>query len=357
VFNPGETWIFECTKFVDSCTTAPFNLITNFATSSTTVADPFGDKTVEDEASNNVTVACLDPSTELTKTSDRTFVNPGETITYTYLEENNGNVSLNPPTLADDTCSPVTPVLSVGFNVGDANQDNVFDPGETWQFTCTYIPADCTEDPIVNTATSSTTVVGFPTKPVPDEEASTSVDCEVIIDSDGDGIEDSIDTEPQTPSAIFDDGFSSGQVTSGQEFLTITDVDGPGISIAATGPATVSACGISSISFVAGEVTVICSSVTIEVISGTVEVEFTADDGTTATTTLDTGDNVTFDSQTVTITNNGVNAVDVIVNGETTNIGGGESKTIIVDSDDDDDDEDDDDDDEDDDDDDEDDDD
>jgi len=46
-------------------------------------------------------------------------------------------------------------------------------------------------------------------------------------------------------------------------------------------------------------------SVTIDVISGPVEVGFTGDDGTEGTTTLDTSGIVTFDSEAVTVTNNG----------------------------------------------------
>jgi len=147
-------------------------------------------------------------------------------------------------------------------------------------------------------------------------------------DDDNDGIEDNIDTAPLTSSTIFDDGFSNGEVTSGQEFLTITDVLGPGISIAATGNASVSACGISSISFVAGEVTVICSSVTIDVISGAVDVEFTGDDGTTATTTLNIGDNVTFDAVALTVTNNGAVDVVITVNGDTITVSQGQTQEL-----------------------------
>ena len=37
-----------------------------------------------------------------------------------------------PGDLGDDF--DATPVLLGGFNIGDANQNNKFDPGETWEF-------------------------------------------------------------------------------------------------------------------------------------------------------------------------------------------------------------------------------
>jgi len=151
ILEPSETWVFTCTKFVESCSnTNGFNLITNFATSSTTVA--VGNKTVDDETSNNVTVACIIASTELTKTSDRTFVNLNETILYTIFEKNTGNVNLNPPQVVDDNCD-AQPV----FTGGD-DSDGIFEPSETWVFTCTKFVESCPAEPfITNTATSSTT--------------------------------------------------------------------------------------------------------------------------------------------------------------------------------------------------------
>jgi len=78
-------------------------------------------------------VACLDPSTELTKSADRTFVNPGETILYTITEKNTGNVDLAFPTIVDNVCDAGT---LVGPTSGD-DGDNILEVGETWTFTCT----------------------------------------------------------------------------------------------------------------------------------------------------------------------------------------------------------------------------
>jgi hypothetical protein len=44
-------------------------------------------------------------------------------------------VTLHDPTVSDTATSGVTAQQSGGFNVGDTNNDLLFDPGETWAFT------------------------------------------------------------------------------------------------------------------------------------------------------------------------------------------------------------------------------
>ena len=162
-------------------------------------------------------------------------------------------------------------------------------------------------------------------------------------DADGDGIADLIDTE----STIFSDDFmdaatTSGTITSrGDQILTITDEPDPdGVRITAdpaggaTQAATVSVCGGSSIvTLIPGdEVVVTCGSVTIEVISGQVEIMFVADDGTLATTILDAGDSLIFEPDTFTITAPSTNShvVGVVVAGEEFSLAPGESKTFVI---------------------------
>jgi hypothetical protein len=71
------------------------------------------------------------PSTKLSKTPSATEIVSGDSVTYTYVEENDGNVSLNDPSVTDDKCSPVT------YSSGDGNNNGDLDPGEKWTFTCT----------------------------------------------------------------------------------------------------------------------------------------------------------------------------------------------------------------------------
>src|SRR3954452_17067297 len=69
----------------------------------------------------------------------------GSTVTWTYSVTNPGNVALSNVVVTDDNGTPgnllddftATAVLSGGFNVGDANHNNLLDGNETWQFTAT----------------------------------------------------------------------------------------------------------------------------------------------------------------------------------------------------------------------------
>ena len=162
-------------------------------------------------------------------------------------------------------------------------------------------------------------------------------------DTDDDGIFDEVDTQPSTFSNDFSDiglgGTTLGTIiTRGDQTLTISEEANPtGVKISADiggGPtaATIDACsGASIITLNAGvEVVVTCTSVTIEVLSGSVDVEYTADDGTIITTILNEGDDVTFnESQSGQITNNGSEEIIISVNGgEPLSVGGGETVTI-----------------------------
>jgi hypothetical protein len=64
------------------------------------------------------------PSTVLTKTASAS-------VTYTYRETNDGNTPLHDVVVTDDKCSSPT------YQSGDANNNTILDPGETWVYTCT----------------------------------------------------------------------------------------------------------------------------------------------------------------------------------------------------------------------------
>ena len=99
------------------------------------------------------------------------------------------------------------------------------------------------------------------------------------------------------------------------------------------GGVTVELCGISSLSFDEGGgiFNAACGSVTIQVVSGPVVVEFEADDGSIATTTLIDGDDVFFDEEVFSITNNGPNVVQVIIDGEEPPIDISSGETVLLD--------------------------
>ncbi len=71
------------------------------------------------------------PSTKLTKSVDKTTIRAGDSVTYSYVEENDGRDPLTNVSVTDDTCSPL---VRGADNPG--NNDSTLDPGEKWTFTC-----------------------------------------------------------------------------------------------------------------------------------------------------------------------------------------------------------------------------
>ena len=143
----------------------------NTATVNGTAHDAFSNTApVEDDESDCYFGA--DPAIDIIKKTNGTddlcpVVSIGSTVVWTYLVENTGNVALTNIVLRDDNGTPdpdtgddITPtaVLSGGFNAGDLSLDNVFDPGEIWQYTASgvaeeghydniaYVSADFTDD-------------------------------------------------------------------------------------------------------------------------------------------------------------------------------------------------------------------
>jgi len=162
--------------------------------------------------------------------------------------------------------------------------------------------------------------------------------CVTVQDADADGIEDLIDTSP-VYSDEFNDGMTNGTIIDrADQIVTVTDEPDPkGVRIAvASGflPATVSFCGGSAtLTLTDGdEVVVTCGSVEVEVITGPVDISFVADDGTTATTSLDAGNRLMFDPETLTITAPSTNIDDalILVDGEEFSIEPGESVKLYI---------------------------
>jgi uncharacterized repeat protein (TIGR01451 family) len=62
----------------------------------------------------------------------------GDPLNYVFSLTNDGNVTLHSPGVTDTVATGIAPELSGGNNVGDVNNNGLFDVGETWKFDGTY---------------------------------------------------------------------------------------------------------------------------------------------------------------------------------------------------------------------------
>ena len=145
-------------------------------------------------------------------------------------------------------------------------------------------------------------------------------------DVDWDGIFDGVDTTPNTASDDFSDvtlgGTTTGVITArGDQVLIITEDPNPdGVRITADSsggitPATVTVCGgASQLSLSPGdEVVVTCGSVHIEILGGTVEITFLANDSKSITTSIDAINSLTFDPETISFTASPTNTLSIVL--------------------------------------------
>jgi len=146
----------------------------------------------------------------------------------------------------------------------------------------------------------------------------------IPVDTDADGILDDVDTVPGTSSNDFSDvnfgGTTSGTITDRADltFEVSPEAGLAGIRIKAFGgtqTATVSACNGNTLASLnnGDDITILCTSSSVSVNSGTVEFTFTGDDGTNATTTLSQNFGLIFDPTTFTFTAPATNPGDVFV--------------------------------------------
>jgi len=102
------------------------------------------------------------PAVALTKSTSTPLINSGDSAAYSYDLENTGTEAFPVAnvTVTDDSCASVT-----GPTSGDANTNNVLDPGETWTYTCsTALTQDTTN---IATATVEPAFVPIWSRPTP----------------------------------------------------------------------------------------------------------------------------------------------------------------------------------------------
>lgn len=146
----GASTTFTCTMNLPGTTTNAA-----IATGTASDGEPVNDSDV-------VTVTVANPAITIVKTADKAIVDPGGSVTYTYVVKNTGDVVLDPVTVEDDYCADVTPA-SLALDVGQEGT-----------FTCTMtltedtintavatgqVPAEVGGDPATDTDTETVDVV------------------------------------------------------------------------------------------------------------------------------------------------------------------------------------------------------
>lgn len=81
-------------------------------------------------------------------------IHAGESAVLTFYDHNDGNTVITSPSVSTDDAG-CNPTAVGGVAGGDANNDTVFDPGETWAFRCT------TNDIVTNATVSGTVVTAI----------------------------------------------------------------------------------------------------------------------------------------------------------------------------------------------------
>jgi uncharacterized repeat protein (TIGR01451 family) len=102
-----------------------------------------------DEPSSNgdsVLVAC--PDIDILK-SGPLQAHIGDTVTYTMLVTNGGDVALDNVAVSDPMCNS-----GPTFTGGDTDGDGLLDLDEVWNYTCTHVVIEADGDPVPNTATA-----------------------------------------------------------------------------------------------------------------------------------------------------------------------------------------------------------
>ena len=152
LLDKTETWLFSATRTsAAGCLrpttprSAAVNTRTNVTVKDDDPANVFGamakidiEKAINAVDPGNPTIA-----EDADDRNHPVVLNPGTPLTWTYLLSNAGNGPLTVNSIRDDAGTPTvttddftpTAVLAGGFNIGDANRNNLLDVGEVWRYT------------------------------------------------------------------------------------------------------------------------------------------------------------------------------------------------------------------------------
>ncbi|MGB1308620.1 MAG: DUF7507 domain-containing protein [Oceanihabitans sp.] len=165
LLNPTETWVYTALDYTITQADVDAGNITNTVTIDGLAPDgsnvPQATDTYIIDANNSEIPLCNNAAINIVKTgvfnndnnNDCTEVD--ETITYTFVVTNLGDVSLENVVITDPLLDNATPPVNITLVSGDIDSDNELDPTETWTYTATYlvtqIDIDATE--VINIAT------------------------------------------------------------------------------------------------------------------------------------------------------------------------------------------------------------
>jgi hypothetical protein len=168
LFDPGEIWQYEADFLLDSLGMFTNEVFVQAAPADDTGVPLPGFASVSATDDFQLFVATTAISIEKRVNGQDANVEPppfqhvleGGTVSYTYLVTNNGNLPLELASLIDDggpqPSFVPSPVLKPNLkNIGDANNNDLVDPGESWEFEKINYVIDLgtPPGPFVNTAT------------------------------------------------------------------------------------------------------------------------------------------------------------------------------------------------------------
>jgi len=137
ILEPGELWDFACST----------TLTQSDSSAATASGVGAAGGPVQHQSAATVTVNPLpNPAIAVDKRVNAVTMYAGQSAQYSYIVTNPGDDPLANVTVSDDVCSSVTPIAG-----GDANLNNLLDPGEEWNFSCAMLLHQDT----TNTATAS----------------------------------------------------------------------------------------------------------------------------------------------------------------------------------------------------------
>lgn len=150
--DPHENWKYTCTTTLSKTTT-------NTAIATGYSDDGFHQASIATAIATVVVGAPITPPLiNIVKVPSRLTPFPygGGAVTYTYTVTNPGVVPMHNIVVTDNKCVPVTYVS------GDANGNNLLDPGETWMYTCeTNVPVSTMDTAMAAGSANGFTATGY----------------------------------------------------------------------------------------------------------------------------------------------------------------------------------------------------